>query len=566
MPIASPTFTFPKTFSAAQRVGVKRQYFQLQSLLNNPRARPEAKASASKGLAELRKQFAALGGKIVEAAPAAPTTSPALKFGFSSDRRKDVESADKIAAALTASPPLSIPLVSPRHLGTTTPVAPPVTEAAAAPVATPVPSAEPPVVAERIPESGIIPSLPPQRPAAAASTETPEMQRLRRLIDEPPPAAPSGDLTTGQKIAYGLLAGLRGIETVTPLIEGQHAAAAQKYLAQRNERETQIRNLEQFISLQQQQTAAQGVQLTREREIERDALDREGRLHNRVAAVQGLATRAAAAAISAEAIADDLEGNPDPAIREYASSIGDHIASLNIQRDQLAKLASADPNAFIADDAPVVQYEKSLGDLEETVQQGIGALVSQAKASELPDKDREILASLRVVDPTLDQIERLAVKQGIGGPFASRIMESNIGMGMSRVVTSTVAPEATRLYGLLKTAMSRMNSIMNNLPGQGAGKGFTEIELLMQSGNIFFPNDPAQTTAMKVAYTREWVKFKREAIAGVPFAQDRADKALLRLEIGLAPGEPDPVIGHTEDGFEKWDVNGAEYILAPTGP
>lgn len=527
----SDLLILPPSFTAAQKASAKRQFDTLQSILLNPRSRPEAKTSAQKGMAELRKALSAgNSAATVNRIPPAARSAAVLRM------EKNAPGATIPSGMSFAPAALPVPLVrSSRSPAAPAVPVPPPTQPPRGSAADFVP----PQQAERLPDSGIIPSLPAAGPSApAAPPESPEMQRLRQLINEPPADAPSGELTTGQKIAYGLLAGLKGLESVQPAIEGQRAAAAQKYVAQQNQRETLINNLMQYVQLQEAQAERARVAGARDQAATDKAQERYDLIAGRVATIQGAAQAAATAGNAAAAMREALLSNPDPSFQARALDLQQQMTAINAQGDSLAELARTQPGAFAATDDPITQYQGSIDRLKDSILRTVVALESQTKETVLPEWREKGIAQVRGIQTQIDSALR-QVTEGVGGWWQVYIrsrkswFDSNETNLVSRAVAA-LTPETTRKLGELQGTLAGVEQIVRLFgPGANIGSAGLTSESRIYTGLLLTADDPLLQG--KLIGVRAWMGAMEKYFAGDETAKQAADEIMLDMEDADGP-------------------------------
>lgn len=503
----STSFTYPESFTVAQRIAFERQFHTIQSILKNPKATAAAKEAALRAMGELHNQFSAIGGRI----DAKSSTKPAP--GVASVRpvapRDRMAAVESMAAGTKPPPPTPepktpakpTPSTSTNFSGTIPSLS---TPTPAAPAAT-IPADESITPATRVPESGIIPSMETEA-APPPPTESPEMQELRRLISEPTPPPPSGALNIPQTIAYGLLAGLKGIDKVEPMISGQKAAATQKYLLQQNEKERRINNLQNFVSMQE--ASAERLQ-TREQAAAATAEKNYNILDSRLGRIRGAGPAAYGWSIAADSMIKEFNKKLDPVSKQTSFGLMQQIAVLNAQGENLANLARTNPSSFLQSDELITQYEKSAAELSSSVQRAAGVLEDQAKAAAAPDPKQAAMEGAAILTTLLRSARRQIIAD-FGGPINAAIAAYPI----TSWIAEKLGSKTPTHYAILENTMALITSSINNMKDQGAGKTLTASELELLGGMFLRPESIKTVSLRRIDGLMAWIQVKQLVWSG----------------------------------------------------
>lgn len=535
--------SIPTSVPAERRSRIIRQHSQLLSILNNPNSSEAAKKAARQGMHSLREVVAKLGGRVDINMPSEqtdPTTGEittrrvkesvgptAHKLQFDIGKPPDVQSPRAITAAITPPPAgLATPTSAPSPI-TIPPEPTPLRPLGQA--AQPATAAKPTVPGEiedlfADPFLAGVPDVQAEAGAEVGAAESPEMALLRKMINEPIPTAPTGELTTGQKIAYSFLAGLLGIDKVMPLVQGQKAEVVQRFLMKRQERDALMKNLINFIDLQQQTQARADVQADKMQA-------RADLLQSRAVAIQGLHEQSVAALKTAQTAIEALSVDPAAGSQVRAKDLADQGQRVLDQAQTLNSLFQSNPNALVGSDAPITALAQGVADYRKSIDNAIAEIESRAKAAALPDSIQRDITNIQALIPAMDSALR-QIEEGIGGPVETRLVR-----GAQFVATLTGAAwlglspdERSEKIGRLEGTLSAVEQLVRTI---GPGANISSVEREVFAGILLRVTDNPFNLTGKLQALRAWHDVKLKVLTGQAQQTD-ADLILLRMEDGIA--------------------------------
>lgn len=561
------SLTLPTTIPANRRASLRRQWATLLNILNGPdqdakgRSLKTAKANARRGMHQLRAEIAQMGGRMdidVTSAQTDPTTGEITTSGGRgviptwSLGGADVQSGRAIESATH-----SRAVTSPLPMSPLQPTAAPTSKAlpsGPSPLMSPADprnrlASMPPPTTEKgsmqpdpVPSS-MEPSLTPPatQGAPTAPAETPEMQRLRALLAEEAAEMPSGELSLGQKIAFGLIAGIHGPEAALKMADGQKTEAVQRFLMQRRERESLIDNLTALVGLQQQQAAQDAA-------TGAGAADDMQKATDRANAFFQAASQVSATATTADAIAQELAADPSPAFQARALDLSNQRAALVQQLNQLNENIRANPQAMLGDDAPLRTLTDANRRLADLTLAATSDLADRAKSDALPDTVSKELAALQSINGALDSALR-QIEAGAGGPVEGFFFEPVGSVGNLLLSAATSVSDAfagkVEAYGRLQATLAEPEQVIRTV---GPGARIAPEEMTIFGGLILKASDSIPALVGRIKGFQAWVNAKQRFMQGDPNAQLEADKIRLRVEMGRPWNDAsgDPIIGAVE--------------------